>query len=216
MSSNHSEGELEKFRNHARAGAIMTVVGASIVTGSLIYSSFQFAALQKEKAQQERQLNAARAELSTLRAQVVQTQKALSDMQAQSRKVREAFTYLQLGIKKFFGRDFNGALPYYEKAIEVNPTNPVLFDLKGYSLLRAGRTHDAVAALEHAITLDPGYVWGHYNLALAYWAEGEKDQAVGEVRKAIEIDPALRKQIREDGQFSAFRESAEFRQLIHG
>jgi tetratricopeptide (TPR) repeat protein len=215
MSSNHSEGELEKFTKHARAGAIMTVVGASIVAGSLIYSGFQFAALQKAKAQQEQQLNAARAELSALRAQVAEAQKALSDMQEQSRKLREAFTYLQLGVKKFFGHDFNGALPYYEKAIEVNPTNPVLFDLKGYSLLRAGRTHDAVVALEHAIALDPGYVWGHYNLALAYWAEGEKDQAVAEVRKTIEINPSLRKQIREDGQFSAFRESAEFRRLVH-
>ena len=96
----------------------------------------------------------------------------------------------------------------------MDPENPILYDLKGYALYRQKNYDEAVQTLERAIALDSKYIWGHYNLALAYWGADKRDQAVQEVRRVIELDSSFRDIIRGDGQFSKFRASEEFRKVM--
>jgi tetratricopeptide (TPR) repeat protein len=92
--------------------------------------------------------------------------------------------------------------------------NPVVLDLKGYSLLREGKVQEAVAALGRSVEIDPDYIWGHYNLALAYWAAGDRPKAIAEVKEVLRIDPSFKDVIRNDGQFNRFNASPAYRELI--
>jgi tetratricopeptide (TPR) repeat protein len=211
-----SDKEFIQFAKHARAGTILTVVGGAIVAASLAYSGYQFAILERSKVRQTRELVAFRAEVAKLKTEANAMHAQLDVLERQTRKVRESSSLVQLGLKKFFSRNFEGALPYYDRAIAVDPTNPVWFDLKGYALLRAGRTDEAVQALQRAVTLDPQYIWGHYNLALAYWAAGNKPGAIQEVTRVLAIDPTFRTVIKDDGQFLRFRSSPDFLDVMAG
>jgi tetratricopeptide (TPR) repeat protein len=73
---------------------------------------------------------------------------------------------------------------------------------------------DAIAALQRSVELDPEFVWGHYNLALAYGAVGDVASAAASVRTLLEIDPSFEETIREDVQFRRLRQSTEFENLL--
>lgn len=212
-----SSAALGHFARHARAGAVMTLVGALIVAGSLVYSGRQLAVLQSERTARETELSNLRHQLKEITESRAQAQAELEHVHAQVRSTRESLTSLQPCLTLFFARSYLGAVECYDKAISIDPANPVnyvLYDLKGYSLLRAGQKEDSVKALEKSVLLAPDYVWGHYNLALAYWATQRHDLAILEVEKVLSIDPSFGDIIRRDGQFNKFRSSHEFQRIL--
>lgn len=139
---------------------------------------------------------------------------ALEDARNQLAKTRSAIEYVRLGVNSFQAGNFSEAVRAYDRAIELDPMNPVVFDLRGYSLLREGRVQEAVAALKRSAEIEPEYIWGHYNLALAYWAAGDRSNAVAEVRTVLQLDPTFKNVIRNDGQFKKFNASPAYRELM--
>jgi tetratricopeptide (TPR) repeat protein len=68
----------------------------------------------------------------------------------------------------------------------------------GDSLLREGRTVDAVTAYRRSTELDPEDWSAHFGLGTALELQGDRDAALGEWRTALGLDPAnftVRKQI---------------------
>lgn len=129
-------------------------------------------------------------------------------------QARMASDYIREGINNAHAKNFTAAIHSYDKAIELDPLNPVAFNLKGYTLLRKGEVQGAIKALKRSAEIDPAYVWAHYNLALAYWASGEQTHAIDEVRNVLEIDPSFSYTIKKDGQFNEFRKLPAFRSLM--
>jgi tetratricopeptide (TPR) repeat protein len=72
----------------------------------------------------------------------------------------------------------------------------------------------AIESLEKSIKINPKYVEGHYNLALAYWANQDKKKAISEVKKVLELDPTYKAKIKDDVQFRLFKSSPWFNKLI--
>ena len=145
---------------------------------------------------------------------VVAQKQELESAKAQLSRVNAASDQIRLGVSQFYSKDYSAAIAAYDKAIELDPTNAVAFDLKGYSLLRTGDSERAIDVLKHAIAMDGKYLWAHYDLALAYWTSGDISSAVAEVKQLIALDPTFRDVIKTDAQFSKFRTSPEFRTLI--
>jgi tetratricopeptide (TPR) repeat protein len=129
-------------------------------------------------------------------------------------RARRVAAYLRLGIEGARRGDYKMAIAAYDSAIQLDPGNPVLYDLKGYSLLRSRRLTEAVSSLEKSVAADTTYVWGHYNLSLAYWASGARDKALGEVKKTIAIDASFRDSIRHDVQFRVFGKDPRFKGIL--
>jgi tetratricopeptide (TPR) repeat protein len=150
---------------------------------------------------------------TTLQGLTTQKQE-LEAAKAQLSRMNAANEQIRLGVSSFYSKDYTAAIAAYDKAIELDPTNAVVFDLKGYSLLKAGDTQKAIDVLKQATTIQPSYVWAHYDLALAYWAGGDTSSAIAEVRKVITADPALREVIKNDAQFNKFRSSPAFMSII--
>jgi tetratricopeptide (TPR) repeat protein len=146
----------------------------------------------------------------------IRTQKQMLELvRNQLQRTREASEHIRIGVNYFHDNNYKAAIRAYDRAIELDPNNPLTFDLKGYTLFRDGRAGDAVKYLQRSIELDSTYIWGHYDLALAYWTAGARLDAIREVQTVIALNPDFREVIKGDGQFSKFKASKDFQRIIN-
>ncbi|HEX29957.1 TPA: tetratricopeptide repeat protein, partial [Candidatus Poribacteria bacterium] len=47
----------------------------------------------------------------------------------------------------------------------------------------------SIALLKDALHIDPHFPMGHYYLGVAYFLSGDRESAISEYRKAVELDP---------------------------
>jgi len=125
-----------------------------------------------------------------------------------------ASEYLSTGIRLAEHGKRDEAITFYSKSIALDSTNPAAYELRGYVFFKKKDYSLAVTDLERSVRIDSQYVWGHYNLALAYWHSGRQNEAVAEVKRVIAIDPGFKRVLRTDEQFFPFNTSAEFKKLI--
>jgi tetratricopeptide (TPR) repeat protein len=110
-------------------------------------------------------------------------------------------------------KKFNEAVDAYDAALKLDPSNLTLYSSKGYALFRATRYDEAIKLLEDLTKVrDPGYPWGHYNLALAYQKIGKRDDdALKEALVVLNIDPSFCETFKKDSNYSWFTASSEYR-----
>lgn len=80
--------------------------------------------------------------------------------------------------------------------------------------MKAGRHDESVTAATHAVRLMPRHANAYYTRACAYALRGEPGPAVADIGRALEADPDLRAQIREDEDFTSLSEDPRFRALV--
>jgi TolB-like protein/Tfp pilus assembly protein PilF len=96
------------------------------------------------------------------------------------------------------------AIVLAQRAVKLDPVNASSYDRLGYVLLFGHRYREAIAAFDHAISLDPNFHWTHGMRGLAYLGVGEYEAArlscttpplswVGEMCVAIAYDKLGRK-----------------------
>lgn len=82
------------------------------------------------------------------------------------------------------------ALPYYRRALELNPRSSTAHYYLGTALQRRGSLHEALSHYRQAVRIDPQRPEIHNNLGVALLAAGFREEAVRHFRRAVEIDPA--------------------------
>jgi len=97
---------------------------------------------------------------------------------------------LHLGLGKLLlATSTEEAKKEFEKSIELYPLNPeALFELGTISYNNNNLT-EAVFNLQKAVIFSPNYSNARYALGLAYTAQGEKDLALAEFKKVLELNP---------------------------
>jgi TolB-like protein/class 3 adenylate cyclase/Tfp pilus assembly protein PilF len=84
------------------------------------------------------------------------------------------------------------AIPYFEKAIRLNPREPYVgntYGPLGASHLSLGHTEQAIAFLRRARTEMPRYWWHHGRLAGALGLKGDIDEARAEIGEMLKLKP---------------------------
>jgi tetratricopeptide (TPR) repeat protein len=135
-------------------------------------------------------------------------------LQKHQKNAKLASEYLSQGISYAQHGRWQQAVMLYNQAITLDSTNPNAFQMRGYLLYKMKKYSSSTKDLEYSVALNPSFTWGHYNLALAYWASGSYEKAMAEVREVLHIDSGFKNIFRTDEQFSPFRSSAEFRKII--
>ncbi|MCZ6746084.1 MAG: tetratricopeptide repeat protein [Acidobacteria bacterium] len=84
---------------------------------------------------------------------------------------------------------YGEALAAADRAVVIDPDNPLAHYLRGRSLANLGRVQDATAALRTALDLDPdnGDVWNRLGLLLL--RHGEVHEAVTVLETAVSLNP---------------------------
>jgi tetratricopeptide (TPR) repeat protein len=90
------------------------------------------------------------------------------------------------------------AKEYAEKALDMDDTHPDAHRIMGVVNTYYHWEWDAAARyLEHACKINPGNEWVHYSYSLFLTFMGRHSEAIGEIKRAVELDPL-------SGYFSAF------------
>ena len=90
--------------------------------------------------------------------------------------------------------DLRAALAQIDSLIQAQPNNPYFYELKGQALVDAGRGHEAIAPLRHAISLAPNPTLMQVMLAQALVATNNPaaaSEAISNLQSAIIRDPDI-------------------------
>lgn len=85
--------------------------------------------------------------------------------------------------------EYEKALQYFEGLINRWHVNALILNDQANALHECGKTQDALASYDQAITLDPYYPDAHYNKALLLQSENRLEEACVELQKTVDIDP---------------------------
>lgn len=98
--------------------------------------------------------------------------------------VRAAQYYWRLG-------DSQVAEQHCKRAIELNPSDPLVLSVSAGATFMAGRQSEGISLQRRAVAVDPLAAIGRANLGVYLAAVGELDEAVAELEKARELSPTL-------------------------
>jgi TolB-like protein/Tfp pilus assembly protein PilF len=131
----------------------------------------------------------------------------MGHLRRQQGRISEAQAELELAVAldrndawavRTVGQTFLGsgqpeaAIPYFEKAIRLNPREHSVgnaYGMLGASHLFLGHTEQAIAFLRRARTEMPRYWWHHVRLAGALGLKGDIDEAQAEIAEMLKLKP---------------------------
>ncbi len=104
-------------------------------------------------------------------------------------RLRNGKFYFQMGV--FYQQTGNEieALDYYNKALQLNPSNAEIYNNRSLIYKELGKQDKAIEGFLQAIRLNPKYVKAYNNIGLVYLTRRNFRAAVSNFRKAIQIDP---------------------------
>jgi protein O-mannosyl-transferase len=83
------------------------------------------------------------------------------------------------------------AIPYFRRAVEIDPKFDEARANLGNALTAQGKTAEAMEQYREAVRLRPNSISAHHSLALALMREGKIDEALEHYRLAVEINPGF-------------------------
>lgn len=141
--------------------------------------------------------------------------------------VESSTELMSQGSRRYLARDYNGAIPFYERALELEGLKQrlvpdmwrVLVDNLGMSFALTGNLDAAEGVFRYGVSKDPNYAMFHYNLACTHAEKKDMPGAMEELRIAFRNrdtmiksesmpDPAT------DDSFASFMNNREFTQFL--
>lgn len=95
--------------------------------------------------------------------------------------------YREKGYEAQRAGNLDMALNYYQRAIQLNPFDAVVYNDIGIVLEAKGQNDTAKEAYMKSISTDPNYLSAYYNLAALYEKEGDLSQAAYYWRMRINL-----------------------------
>lgn len=109
---------------------------------------------------------------------------------------------------------YSDAIPYLEKALEIERKSPILLTNLGISYAKVGKFTEAESLYDEALEIDPNRGEVYYNKACCKSMKGETKEALDLLEMAIKLDPEFRKVARTDEDFFGLRDLNTFKSLI--
>lgn len=102
----------------------------------------------------------------------------------------DANAWANRGIVRFWADDLVGAAEDFDKAGEINPAERIAMNGRGLIALREGRHLDAVVEFSMSLRSQPDDAFVLRARSQAYFAMGEWDKSLADLRKLRELTPA--------------------------
>ena len=91
---------------------------------------------------------------------------------------KKAFLLVQEGAVFAVARDYTQAIASYDKALEIQPNNFSIWDVRGDALRKLSRYEEAIASYDQAIAIKPDYPY-------SWWSRGDVLERLGRYEEAI-------------------------------
>ena len=79
----------------------------------------------------------------------------------------------------------------FQKALQIEPDNPLAYDGLGRAYVAMGRMDEAIQNFEKALQIQPELPSTYFNLGNAYIRKGQLDPAIQNWQKAVDIKPTF-------------------------
>lgn len=100
-----------------------------------------------------------------------------------------AENYYKLGNRERMSKNYQKAVEYYTKAIELGMKNPAVYNNRGNSYRDLKESRKAIEDYNKAIEMDPKYVYAYNNRGNIYGDLKEYEKSIEDYNRAIELDP---------------------------
>ncbi len=108
----------------------------------------------------------------------------------------------------------DSALALYSKATQYNRNDKHAWHGVATTLGRLGRHDEAGPAYDEALRIDSTYVYAIWHRACGYAKNLQKEQALADLRRAIELDSTIKSDARRDACFDWMWEDKEFLSIV--
>ena len=125
--------------------------------------------------------------ISQLRVGALQTVSNLSVESAKNKRAAAERSYSQ-GVALLSRDDFERALPFFERAVELEPTYTEAWYQAGYCYGVLGRHGESLQASQRAAKLRPDWAATYLNIGASSYALGQFREAVDAYRQAIKLE----------------------------
>lgn len=125
----------------------------------------------------------------------------------------DAQTFKTNGNEAFKARDFDKAVEYFKKAIELTPSDHTLYGNTSAAYFNSNNFDEALLYADECIKVNPDWSKGYQRRGMALASLDRKDAAKEAFQKGLELDPSntqitsalqnLEKPAEEDGFFNA-------------
>lgn len=95
----------------------------------------------------------------------------------------------ELFLLAYLEQDYDIAIEYLEKIIEINPKNHKAYINMGIAYAEKGEYNKAIELFYKAIDINPKYYNAYYNIGVIYAKINNNEKAVELYKKVIEINP---------------------------
>jgi tetratricopeptide (TPR) repeat protein len=109
---------------------------------------------------------------------------------------------------------YESAIPWFEKALQLNPGNVFATVGLGWCLKRSRRVADAASAYIAALKHHPGEALLHYNLACYLSLLGRTGESLQCLERALQLDGDYRDLLAGERDFDPIRGLPEFQKLV--
>lgn len=115
---------------------------------------------------------------------------SVSNLTAESTKSKRAVAerFYSQGVAQLSRDDYERALPYFERAAEMDPTYAEAWYQAGYCYGILGKHNDALRASRQAAKLRPEWAETHINIGASSYAINDFKAAVDAYKQAIKLD----------------------------
>jgi len=170
------------FQLLAAAAALIVTAWATLQVRPLLAEREQLAS---EIASGKAQLEALRAEEERARTEIAALQAQAATARAELQGARAATPVLTAAIESFHRKDYAAAIAKYDQALELNPGDAYVYNLKSYSQYKAGDVDSAIDTLSRSLEMNPAYDWGYFDLARYQCAARAYDDALETIARAL-------------------------------
>ena len=97
------------------------------------------------------------------------------------------------GNSLFGKKEYKDAVEQYDKALELDPTNHVVYSNRAAALIELGQFEEAVESARACVKCSGGrrYAKGYFRLGLALFKMGKAKESAFNLRRAKELEPDL-------------------------
>ena len=170
---------------------------AVVDTGSITDQLRQDRQSFVEAVQRNKELEAENARISAELAELKERYKTASESQKQeiNREIKRnehEFTAVQWnekGMEGYNRKDYQGAIEYFRKAIELDPKYANPWNNMGSAYGKLGDYNKQIECCRKAIELDPKFASPWNNMGYVYNELGDYNKAIECCQKAIKLDP---------------------------
>lgn len=138
----------------------------------------------------------------------------LDEEKAISLDATTAWAYIYRGWAYMGLGNLNQALADLNKAGQMDPKNPHVYHMRAWAHNGLGNKRQTLEDFDKSLNLAPNNSWTHWNIAVYYALNGEKEKSISALGKAIRINGTLRQKAKTDKNFQSLWNDVDFKKLV--